>query len=188
MTCVVALTDTLGIWMGADSAVIDDDTFAVRTIREPKVCLRGSLLFGAAGELRAGQVIAQRFSPLKWNKESMLATEYAFASVEAMRELLIEHGASQKSKEQDKHDAVFLLGIAGHLFVVEDDYSVHEPAEPYAAIGAGADLALGAMAATETLGLEPHVRIKRALAAAMRFNASVREPFTVLHLPTASSS
>jgi ATP-dependent protease HslVU (ClpYQ) peptidase subunit len=183
MTCVVAIVDGTGIWMGADSAVIDHDTFSVRTIREPKVRRIGGLLIGAAGELRAGQVVAQFFKPPKPSKRAgrIDASEYAFACADAMRALLVERGAGQKSKEQDKHEAVFLLGYARRLFVIEEDYDVHEPHESYAAIGAGADLALGALYSRD-VG-DPQARIVVALEAAERFNASVRGPFTILRMP-----
>ena len=183
MTCIVGLVDRDGgIWMGGDSAVIDDETWAVRTARDPKVRRIGTMLVGASGELRSAQVVLRGLRPPK-RSVAVGTMGYAMACADSIRRLLIDRGAGQKAKEQDKSESRFLLGFDGHLFVVEEDYDVHELAEPYAAIGAGADLALGAMFVLEPLGFEPVDRITFALRAAARFNASVREPFTYLHMP-----
>jgi hypothetical protein len=54
------------------------------------------------------------------------------------------------------------------------------PKASYDAVGCGADLALGAMFATE--GMAPEQRIHAALAAASTFSAGVAPPFTILKL------
>jgi ATP-dependent protease HslVU (ClpYQ) peptidase subunit len=60
----------------------------------------------------------------------------------------------------------------------KDIVEVAIPACDYAAVGSGAELALGALYALESSGRTPRERLKRALSAAEQFNAGVRGPFS----------
>ena len=70
--------------------------------------------------------------------------------------------------------------MAGQLFVVESDYQVGVTADSYAAVGCGADIALGALYGTAGSDMPPRKRVTTALRAAERFSAGVRAPFVCL--------
>lgn len=179
MTCVVAVSDPRrGTWMGADSAAIDGN-YSVRTMVDPKVHEVGPMLLGYAGQLRPGQILAHHLRAPTPRGERPF--EYVLRVAEAARGVLKRHEAMGRQDEKAQSGALLLIAYRQRLFVLEDDFDAHEPAEPYAAIGAGSDLALGALYASPEL--PPESRLERALLAAERFNASVRRPFSVLHQP-----
>ncbi|MEM6455815.1 MAG: hypothetical protein AAF772_12025 [Acidobacteriota bacterium] len=73
---------------------------------------------------------------------------------------------------------MFLVGVAGHLFEIREDYQLARPLAPYAAVGMGASVALGALQAFETVaGLSLDDQARRALEAAERYSTVVRRPF-----------
>src|ERR1019366_6351782 len=80
----------------------------------------------------------------------------------------------------------FLVGTHGRLFEVSSDYQIGEPADPYAAVGCGSEVALGALHATGGSKMTPHQRLEAALAAAERFSNGVRGPF--VHVSTVAAS
>lgn len=74
----------------------------------------------------------------------------------------------------------FLVGYRGSLYYFGSDFQVGRAVDGYAAVGCGADIALGALYATDRQ--TPSRRIGVALDAAERFSGGVRGPHTILSL------
>jgi hypothetical protein len=94
--------------------------------------------------------------------------------IDSLRETL-KRGGYARTESGAEAAGEFLVGYMGRIFKVCSDYQVAENVVPFDAVGCGADLALGALYATN--GADPDVRVTMALQAAEAFSAGVRGPF-----------
>lgn len=174
MTCIVGVADSGVVWMGGDSAGADG-SWSLELRAESKVFHRGPFLMGFTTSFRMGQLLRWRLDV--GAPDTSLPEFMATTFVDAVRQCLKDGGFATRDKDQEE-GGTFLVGVAGRLFTVHDDYQVAEQRHPYAAVGCGADVALGVMYATAHLG--PEHRLQIALDAAERHSAGVRGPFTIL--------
>jgi len=180
MTAIVGLVQQERIYIGGDSAGVAWPHLTVRA--DSKVFRNGPYLFGFTTSFRMGQLIRHSLQPPEppatgTDLERFMATAF----VDALRACLKDGGWARKDDEREE-GGTFLVGVAGRLFMVEEDYQVGEPADRYAAVGSGAAVALGALYATAGGRTAPRRRVETALAAAERFSAGVRGPFVVLSI------
>jgi hypothetical protein len=56
MTCIVSLVDGDTVYMGGDSAAVEDGHYLTRT-RNPKVFINGAYLIGYTSSFRMGQLL-----------------------------------------------------------------------------------------------------------------------------------
>ncbi len=189
MTCIAAVTDGTTVVMGGDSAAAAGTELLLRS--DPKVFRKGSYVVGFTTSFRMGQILrygdALPEPPAGMGPaelESFLVSEV----VEAVRREFEARGFAKTaraalsqpgySEEGQAWGGIFLLGVAGRIFQVRQDYQVASPAAEYCAIGRGAPAALGALfalGATSRLGLGE--RVERALLAAESCCTTVRGPF-----------
>lgn len=178
MTCIAATVSADGtITMGGDSAGVAGYFLVKRD--DPKVFIKDKMIFGYTTSFRMGQLIRFKLSiplhdPKKETYEYM-CTDF----IEAVRKCF-ETGGFMKTKESVDEGGNFLVGYKGELFEVESDFQVGKWAFPYAAVGCGAQIALGAMYAT--VSDDHRAMVEHALQGAETFNAGVRGPFTILEL------
>ncbi len=179
MTAIVGLVHDGGVYMGGDSAGVSGWSLTVRA--DTKVFHNGPYLFGFTTSFRMGQLIHHAFDPPKPTQISRRGLERFMSTVfiDALRTCLKDGGWARKENEREE-GGTFLVGVAGQLFVVQDDYQVGQAADGYAAVGCGDQIALGALYATAGMNMSPRTRIRVALQAAERFNAGVRSPFIFL--------
>jgi ATP-dependent protease HslVU (ClpYQ) peptidase subunit len=183
MTCVVALEQDGVVYVGADSAGFDSN-LAIRSRADEKVFIteNGEFIMGFAGSFRIGQLLRYALVPpdqaSKKDDMAYMVTDF----IDAVRAMQKEKGSMKKEDELEEHESVFIVGYRGKLYIVEEDFQVGRPIENYAAIGCGADLAMGAMFATQKAAMNPEDRVRLALAAAVEFNAGVRPPYRILKL------
>ncbi len=170
MTAVVGLTHDGRVHLGADSAGISGWSLTSRA--DEKVFRNGPYVLGFTTSFRMGQLLRHAFIAPEPTGDlpKFLCTTF----IDSVRACLKEGGWASKNSEQEE-GGQFLVGVSGRLFVVESDYQVAEPATGYAAVGCGADLALGALYATD--GMRAKARMTVALQAAERHSAGVRGPF-----------
>ena len=76
---------------------------------------------------------------------------------------------------------IFIVGLEGRIFTIDEDFHVGENIVNYMAEGSGGQIALGALYATKNQK-NPKVRLKAALEAASEFNMSVAPPFTYIQV------
>ncbi|MEU7403823.1 hypothetical protein [Streptomyces sp. NPDC044948] len=179
MTAIVGLVHEGTVFIGGDSAGVSGYGLTVRA--DQKVFATGPYVMGFTTSFRMGQLLRYAFeapAPETEQLEKFMTTAF----VDGVRETLKAGGWLKKDSEQEE-GGTFLVGVAGRLFVVDDDFQVGEAADEYAAVGCGDELALGALYATAKLGMDPGPRLTTALLAAERFSAGVRGPFTLVSTP-----
>lgn len=172
MTAIAGLVHNGIAYIGGDSAGVGGWSLQVRA--DTKVFRNGPYVCGFTSSFRMGQLIRYGKLPRPGaNLERFMATTF----VDAVRETLKVGGWATRVNEHES-GGQFLVGVAGRLFAVYEDYQVAEPSDGIAAVGCGQDLVLGALYATA--GEHPKRRIQTALEAAERFSAGVRGPFITL--------
>jgi hypothetical protein len=173
VTCIVGVTFGRGkVMLAGDSAGTADHHVVVR--KDPKVFVRGPFAFGCCGSFRAMQllryslpVIAQ---PPGMDPHELMVTAF----IDAVRALFKDGGIGHSEDGVDTGHS-FLVGFAGRLFEVEEDYQVGESGDPYAAVGCGREYALGSLHASARRA--PRQRLIAALDAAAKFSGAVRGPY-----------
>lgn len=172
MTCIVAVAQEGKVWMGADSAGAAGYDLTVR--RDPKMFRVGRMLIGFTTSFRMGQLLGYRLVLPKHHPDQSVDDYMHCEFTDSVRETLKAGGfVSNNSGREDS--GTFLVGYAGRVFTVYDDFQIAESAHAFAACGSGAAVALGSMHSTSEL--PPNVRLEKALRAAEAFNAGVRAPF-----------
>ena len=194
MTCAVAYREASPdgrkrtITVAADSACFDGDVVMGR--KDPKVFWlqrpAPPIVAAFCGSFRAGQVVRQHFKP-KLPVDDLDLMHYLVFNwmedefVTNLRYTLDSHGCLVEDAGcKSLDDTKFIFALFGEIFVVQDDFQVARPANGYAAIGAGANFALGAFHALTApdVNLGHQDPVELAMQAASVFSASVLPPFT----------
>jgi len=178
MTCIVGFTDGTSVTVGGDSAGVGGYDLTVRA--DEKVFELGEFVFGFTTSFRMGQLLRYNFTPPKFHEGQEIFSYMVTSFIEALRPVL-RNGGFAKVNNGVEEGGTFLVGVRGKLFRIDNDFQVGQSVEPFEAVGCGAQIALGAMFASE---LAAEQRILRALQAAERFSAGVRGPFVVKRIPT----
>jgi ATP-dependent protease HslVU (ClpYQ) peptidase subunit len=178
MTAVVGIVHDNAVWIGGDSAVTDSEDTSLVVCSNPKVFRVGSLVLGVAGARRASRILQYGWTPPKHTRGVRLDRYVAVVVADAIRRALLDHGHSEKLNNQERATFAALIGYRGHLFGMDEEFSVDESAHGFDAVGSGGRVALGVLYATT--GQAPRRRIVAALRASEQFDAAVRGPFTIL--------
>lgn len=174
MTCIVAITQSGKVLMGADSAGVAGSAMKIR--RDTKVFEKAGMLIGCTTSFRMIQLL--RFS-LVVPKRHADVEPYEFMCtvfIDAVRDTFRQGGFLTKVNEVET-GGQFLVGYEGRLFCVDSDYQVGESFDGYDACGAGHEIAKGSLFESAS-DPRPGVRLESALAAAAHFCADVRSPST----------
>lgn len=118
-----------------------------------KVAVNGKYLLGAAGDVRAINILHHAFHPplcaptLKGKRlDTFLTTKF----IPALRHCFEEHGYSVPHEDKShlaEHDSTIIIAINGTIYIVEGDYSWTNDATGLYAAGTGSSYALGALQA-----------------------------------------
>lgn len=181
MTVIVGLVHKHRVHMGGDSAGVAGYALTIRT--DTKVFATGPYVMGFTSSFRMGQLLrhALQAPAPEGGLDRFMCTTF----VDSVRACLKDGGWAKKDADQEQ-GGTFLVGVHGHLYTVDSDYQVAEPADGYAAVGCGDELALGALHTTTTLGMKPQARLTAALAAAAHHSAGVRGPYAFATTPRPS--
>jgi hypothetical protein len=178
VTCIVGLVDNGTVYIGGDSAGVGGYDLSVRA--DEKVFHNGSFLMGFTSSFRMGQLLRYKFIPPEHPFEAggvMDTYKYMVTVfVDAVRECLKAGGFASKEHEEETGGR-FLVGYKGRLFMIDIDYQVGETVAGYDSVGCGAEVALGALYASDKFPSEE--RVTMALSASAQHNAGVRGPFKV---------
>lgn len=176
MTCIVAIEHNGIVHIGGDSAGVSGLSLTVRA--DEKVFTKDPFVMGFTTSFRMGQLLRYKLT-VAGKPEDMDEVEYMSTwFVDAVRNCL-KAGGYARTYDGHESGGTFLVGYRGRLYIIDSDYQVGIPADGYAAVGCGEDLALGALHATRQL--KPEKRIEVALEAAERFSGGVRRPFVTVH-------
>ena len=178
MTCIVGLVDNGSVWIGGDSAAVAGLDLTRRA--DAKVFRNGPFLMGFTSSFRMGQLLQYSLEPPRHHADTPIFQFMAIDFIDAVRQCLKDGGFAENYKDVERGGS-FLVGYRSRLFQIDTDYQVGEPIAPFEAIGCGADLAQGAMHASEDENLAKD-RMLLALTAAERFSAGVCSPFSIQKL------
>ena len=178
VTCIAGIVHDGTVYIGGDSAGIAGYALTVRA--DEKVFKKGEWIFGFTSSFRMGDLIRYSLAlPIippeldGHDLRGIMVTEF----VNALRSTLKSGGFAKKENEVETA-GTFLVGVRGRLFEIDNDYQVGEPLDGYAAVGCGAEIAVGSLfTSTDT---NPHSRVLTALQAAERHSAGVRGPFHIV--------
>lgn len=158
MTTIVAVQGDNFAVVCSDSriATVDEDGYVsqITTLREGngKVASNGKYLLGAAGDMRAINLLHHVYQPptvppaTTGKKLDQFFTSKVIPSV---RECFEQHGYALPDTNEKKHiaehDSTVLVVLGGVIYVIDGDYSWTSDAQNYYALGTGAPYALGAL-------------------------------------------
>lgn len=180
MTCIIGLSQGGRVYIGADSASASG--WSVRATGIQKLFQRGPYLIGYSTSFRMGQILQHEveYPEAKVYDEHFMVAMF----IPAIREKLKLLGYTKIENNQEEAGQ-FLVGVAGNLFEIGSDFQVNHFQDGMAAVGCGAEYALGALRAC--LEMEPgldgaYIRraIRLALEVSAYFSGGVKEPFEVL--------
>lgn len=159
MTTIIAVQGDGFSAVCVDSRIsdIDDSGYIsqVFTLKEGncKVAINGKYLLGAAGDMRAINILHHVFQPPTppFNLRGKKLDEFITAKfIPALRECFEQQGyASPDSNEAKTHiaeqDSTILVSIHGSIYVIDGDYSWASDASGIYALGSGSAYAFGAL-------------------------------------------
>ena len=159
MTTVIGIQGDGFSVVCADSRVSDIDNSGyisqMLTLREGtgKIANNGKYLIGAAGDMRAINILHHAFQPptpapnLRGKKlDEFITVKF----IPALRECFEQQGyASPDSNEEKRHiaeqESTILVSIHGSIYVIDGDYSWSSDVSGMYALGTGSAYALGAL-------------------------------------------
>jgi len=140
MSCIVAISQSGRIYMGADSCGSWCDE--QRNRKDSKIFIKGDFLIGYVGSPRPGQVLQNYWKPPE---------ETRFFG-DSIRSVLSEHGCISMTEEQTEiMQMTTIIGYKGEFFEVMSDFQTCSYSDNYSAIGAGRPYALGSLFETNIM-------------------------------------
>ena len=184
MTCIVGIVKDGEVWMGGDGAMFIRDDLAIEISAKKVAIIDGRFLMGMSGTTRPWQIMRAMTYPE--HPDGVSDEEYMTLSViSAITEELRKNNLLGHDDENHCDCAGHCEGLIGYrarLYTLDSGFNLDEYRQGVA--GSGVGVGLGALTATELLGIEsPERRIRIVLQAAARHLGSVGEPFTILRLP-----
>jgi hypothetical protein len=177
MTCIVGLVSQGRVYIGGDSAgVAGGYGLVVRNDR--KVFKNGDFVMGFTTSFRMGQLLAFNFHPPKPRQGVDVFAYMVTDFIDAARATMKSGGFARVKDSTSEEGGTFLVGYAGRLFNVEEDFQVGESVHGFDAVGCGNQLALGSLHSTAVL-TDPEARVREALRVAEACSAGVRSPFFI---------
>ena len=159
MTTIVAYQGENYAVVGVDSRIssMDEGGFASQIMTlasgSSKVASNGKYLLGAAGDVRAINILHHAFTPppptvgMKGKKLDQFMT---VKFIPALRECFEKQGyatspESESAVHMAQHESTILVVVNANIYVVDGDYSWASDATGIYALGTGSAYALGAM-------------------------------------------
>lgn len=187
MTCIVGIEDGDRVVIGADAA--GSEGWRVGTRADVKAWTSGSFAYGYTTSFRMGQLLQHKLTfPTdmlpRSNADDAGADRFmATRFIDKVRRVLKDGGflSIENGREEG---GTLLVGFRRRLYAVGDDLQIARYGRGEYAVGAGADLALGALYATSAsagdVNLSAEDRALLALQASSEWSGAVRGPFTIV--------
>jgi ATP-dependent protease HslVU (ClpYQ) peptidase subunit len=184
MTCIVAIAQNGTVYMGSDHAASDDKSGWILSRREPKVFKVGQYGIAFTDSFRMGQIlqynwIPPKYTPTKTNSglDKFMRTKF----IDSVKQAFKDNGYGTIGGSEEDTGGIFIVGVEGRIFTIDEDFHVGENIVNYMAEGSGGMFALGALHATKNQK-NPKMRLKAALEASAEFSMSVSPPFTYIQV------
>ena len=195
MTTIVAIQGDGFTVVGADTRITSYDTNGVPYQYTnlgngmSKVATKGKYLLGAAGDVRAINILHHVFQPppvapnLKGKKLDSFVTGKLIPAIrqcfDAQGYSAPEHGTDRVHRAEQ--DSTVVVAVNGVVYFIESDYSWTSESNGFYACGSGSDYALGALhalVAGKTLSMHQAKQTTiKALAAAAKFDPGTGGPY-----------
>ena len=185
MTCIVAIAQNGIVYMGSDHAASDEKTGWILSRKEPKCFKVGQYGVAFTDSFRMGQILQYSWTPPKYTPtktnsglDKFMRTKF----IDSVKQAFKDNGyGSIGSPSDEDTGGIFIVGVEGRIFTIDEDFHVGENVVNYMAEGSGGQIALGALYATKNQK-NPKLRLKAALEAATEFNMSVAAPYTYIQV------
>ena len=184
MTCIVAIAKNGTVYMGSDHAASDDKTGWIISRREPKCFKVGQYGIAFTDSFRMGQILQYSWTPPKYTPtktnsglDKFMRTKF----IDSVKSAFKDGGYGSIGGADEDTGGIFIVGVCGRLFTIDEDFHVGENVVNYMAEGSGGQIALGALHATKNQK-NPRLRLKAALEAATEFNMNVSGPYTYIQV------
>ena len=153
--------------------------------KEPKCFKVGQYGIAFTDSFRMGQILQYAWTPPKYTPtktnsglDKFMRTKFIDSVKQAFKDG--GYGSIGSSSDEDT-GGIFIVGVEGRIFTIDEDFHVGENVVNYMAEGSGGQIALGALYATKNQK-NPKLRLKAALEAASEFNMSVAAPYTYIQI------
>ena len=200
MTTIIAVQGPSWAVVGFDSQVTEEGGRSYTLGRgSAKVMKNGKYMLGAAGDVRAINILAYAFSPPSAGDLTGIRLDRFITSkfVPALRSCFEDHGyAAKETKEQATHGSTVLAIVNGSIYEIGEDYAWVRDTTGIYSFGTGGDFALGAMYArqgediTTLSSTDVQKLVRESLAIAAKLDPGSGPPFHVMSqsMPFAKSA
>jgi hypothetical protein len=186
MTCIVAIAQNGSVFMASDHAASDEKSGIIFSRKEPKVFKVGQYGVAFTDSFRMGQILQYNWTPPKYTPtktnsglDKFMRTKFIDSVKVAFKDN--GYGNFNNSAEDGDTGGIFIVGVEGRIYTIDEDFHVGEHVLPYMAEGSGCMFALGSLHTTKNQK-NPKIRLKLALEAASTFSMSVAPPFTYIQI------
>ena len=172
--------------IGTDSSICSFDESgsayqrSTMATNQSKVAANGRYLIGAAGDVRAINILHHAFQPPTPNTntkgrklDQFITTKF----IPAMRQLFEDQGYANDRKQKAEHESSIIISINSIIYIIESDYSWSSEASGLFSIGSGSSYALGAATALRHNQTFSLYQAKAIVTKALRISASF-DPYT----------
>lgn len=184
MTCIVAIAQNGTVYMGSDHAASDDKSGWILSRKEPKCFKVGQYGVAFTDSFRMGQILQYSWTPPKYTPtktnvglDKFMRTKF----IDSIKVAFKDNGYGTIGGSEEDSGGIFIVGVEGRIFTIDEDFHVGENIMNYMAEGSGAFFALGSLHTTKNQK-NPKMRLKAALEAAAEFSMSVAPPFTYIQV------
>jgi len=170
--------------MGSDHAASDDKSGWILSRKDPKVFKVGQYGIAFTDSFRMGQILQYSWVPPKYTStktnsglDKFMRTKF----IDSVKQAFKDSGFGTIGGSEEDTGGIFIVGVEGRIFTIDEDFHVGENVVNYMAEGSGGMFALGALHATKNQK-NPRMRLKAALEASAEFSMSVAPPFTYIQV------
>lgn len=168
MTCIVAISDGITVYMGGERGYSDEHSLMPSL--QPKIYDKGLYLIGYAGNAGTGQNVVYNFDAPALVTNTKIDKYMHGVFIPALRKFL-------KNDIDKDDDTSLIVGIKGRVYEISiQDYQCTEYAE--VAIGSGYTYALGSLYSTTPL--DNQYRIQVAIESAIQYSPTCKGPIDIL--------
>lgn len=174
MTCIVGIIANKKVYIGGDSAGVDDLNIVIR--KDVKVFKVGKFIIGCTTSFRMIQLIRFSFTPPKVPKDKDIYEYMCTDFIDELRKCF-KRGGFLTIDNSVESGGRLLVGYQDRLFQIESDFQVGESVDGLDSVGCGQQYAKGALSALKNN--PPVERINKTLEIVTHFSGGVRPPFVI---------
>jgi len=176
MTVVVGAISGKHVWLAADSYCSDGELAERR--QEPKIVRIGPIGLGFSGSVRKERVLVSAIERILTKRKRVTAAWLKSGFLDELR-------AAIKDEKDQALEGSLMIAHASCIYYIDDDLALCTPYLPYAAIGSGRSIALGALAfahESDMLVNHPEDTLATVLEITSRHSHFVRAPYEYLKI------